>query len=217
MDRVRSPQRRMGPDWRRDRAGRAGFTLIELSMVVVILAIIIAAGLPTFSRFQKKTALSAEGAKIVQTLRYAQQRAILERETMQVVFDLDEKTFWVPSEQERIRRQPGRGRVRQTRRPKEIKQFYQKIPDDFVIDLFYYVWVDRDVRKGENVIQFRPDGTADEVYITLLRLAEEPEDEFRIFIKVSGTTGLVKAYEGRYEHEGWDFFEGRFDDADELS
>ena len=212
-----SPERQTVVSCRRETPGWAGFTLIELATVVMILAIIIAAGLPSFGRFHRKTALSAEATKLVQTLRYAQQRAVLERETMQVVFDLDDKTYWIPREEEEIRRQPGRGRVRKPRRPQEFKSFYRRIPSDYVVDLFYYVWTDRDVTKGETAIHFSPDGTADEVYITLLRLAQDQEDEIRIFIKVSGATGLIKCHEGRDEYEGWDFFDGRLDDTDELS
>jgi prepilin-type N-terminal cleavage/methylation domain-containing protein len=197
--------------------GQAGFTLIELAAVVAILAIVIAAGLPAFSRFQKKTALSAEGTRMVHSLRYAQQRSVLERETMEVVFDLDNKAYWIPVIREEIRREPGRGRVRTPRRQKEFASFHQKIPSDYTIDLFYYAGVDREVRKGETAVKFYPDGTADEVYITLLRRSEDPEDDMRIFIKVSGVTGLVKVHEGRGEYEGWDFFDGRLDDKDELS
>ncbi len=198
-------------------ASAAGFTLMELAMVVTILAVIIGASLPAFNSFQKRARLSAEASRVVQTLRYAQQRSVLERNTISVVFDLDEKAYWIPRVEEDVRRQEGRGRVRKSRRPDVFQNFRQKISADYVVDLFYYPTYDQEVTKGETTVSFRPDGTADALYMTLLKEGEEPEDNRRIFIKVSATTGLIKVHEGVYEYEGWDFFDGVLDDRDELS
>ncbi|HPA45783.1 MAG TPA: GspH/FimT family pseudopilin [bacterium] len=193
---------------------RSGFTLIELATVVVILAIVMAAGLPAFSGFQKRAALSAEAERLVQTLRYAQQRSILERQNMEVVLDLEERAYWIPVVKEETRRQ--RGRVRKSRRQEELMSLRQKIKDDYAIELFYYPLLDQEGKKGENSIRFYPDGTADAVNLTLLKTAEYREDEYRIFIKVMGTTGQVKTWQSHDEDDGWDFFDGKFDSMSEL-
>lgn len=193
---------------------RGGFTLIELATVVVILAIVMAAGLPAFSGFQKRAGLSAEAERLVQTLRYAQQRAILERQEMEVVIDLKEKAYWIPVVKEDIRRH--RGRVRKSRRQEELMSLRQKIKDGYVIEFFYYPLLDQEAKKGENSIRFYPDGTADAVNLTLLKTAEYREDEYRVFIKVMGTTGQVKTFQSRYENDGWDFFDGKLDSMSEL-
>ncbi|MFH1737860.1 MAG: GspH/FimT family pseudopilin [bacterium] len=208
-------QRHTALHTRRRCAGRAGFTLIELTLVVAILAVITAASLPTFSRFQRKAALSAEGSKLVQTLRYAQQRSVLERQPIQVVFDLKKKAYWIPTWDEQVRRQ--QGRVRKPRKIKELKSFRWKIKNDHDIELFYYPLLDREVKKDETAIQFYPDGTADTVYITLVKVNAEWDKEIRIFIKTVGTTGQIKSYVAQDELEGWDFYDGRFDEKDEMS
>lgn len=195
----------------------AGFTLLELAMVVTILAIIVGASLPAFNRFQKRARLSAEASRIVQTLRYAQQRSVLERKRIPVVFDLENKAYWIPRVEEDVRRQEGRGRVRKSRRSDVFQNFRQKISEDYVIDLFYYPTIDQEVTKDEAVVNFYPDGTADGLYLTLLKEEESAEESRRIFIKVSAITGLVKVHEGVYEYEGWDFYDGAYDDDDELS
>ena len=51
--------------------------------------------------------------------------------------------------------------------------------------------------------------SAEPVYITILRLANEEEEERRFFIKTSPTTGMIKTYEGRTQQEGSDFYRGR--------
>lgn len=213
MIRTSDPPAERAMRWNRPSEGRpGGFTLIELAMVVLILAIITAVGLPSFSRFQRKSALSAEGSKLVQSLQYAQQRSVLEGEEMEVVVDVDERAYWVPVIEEDVRRQPGRGRVRTSRREEVRKALFHKLGADYVLELFYYPLLDQEVTRGESSIRFFPDGTADAVYLTLVKVDEDPDKEYRIFIKIMGTTGLVKSYVGRNENTGWDFFEGRLDD-----
>lgn len=198
-------------------ARRSGFTIIELVVAISLILLITAIGAPNFKSLYERTELQRASGEFSNALRYAQQRAVMERNPIRLVIDVDNRLFYVPVEQDDERRQYSsrsrRSRSRSSsrrsnRRVREVKAIQGKLPDGFIYEFVYKVAEDEEIRRGEGEIYFYPDGSADASYITLLRLAEDRYDEKRVFIKIDPATGQIQAKAGRTEEEGSDFYRG---------
>jgi prepilin-type N-terminal cleavage/methylation domain-containing protein len=64
-----------------------GFTLIEITVVVAIIAVISAISIPIYKQLSPNIVLNATTRDIASDLRYAQQLAVTEQVNYQVVFD----------------------------------------------------------------------------------------------------------------------------------
>ncbi|MBD3265357.1 prepilin-type N-terminal cleavage/methylation domain-containing protein [bacterium] len=201
------------------------FTLIELALAVTLIAILTMAGIPSFRALYERTELQGQADTLASTMRYAQERAIIERIPTRMVIDVENNAFHilVPKEEERRHYQSrSRGRSRRSRasgyrRRGREEEFVikapHKLPNNFLFEFVYKVAADREVRRGEGEIFFYPDGSTEAVFITILRLAHKEEDERRMFIKTSAATGQIKTMEGRTQQHGSNFFEGYYDDG----
>ena len=205
---------------------QAGFTLIELTMVVLLLAILTVVGIPSFRLLYEKSEMSQATTSFSGALRYAQQRAVMERVPIRVVIDVKENNFWVPVEDKKERRHYTSRRRRRNssrrssstkkRRVREKKEIRAKLPDGFIFEFVYNVAQDKEIRRREGEFYFYPNGSADEMFVTILRLAKSRDDEMRIFIKTSPATGVIRSMEGNSEQEGSDFYRGYYDDRSNL-
>lgn len=200
------------------RRAEKGFTLIELVLVLLLMAAITAIGVPSFRSLYVTSEMQRVSSEFLNTLRYAQQRAILERTPVQVIIDVENSTFWVPVEEEpdrrhyrsRSRRQRSSRRYESNRaRNVRFERAQQsRLPEDFIFEFVYNVQEDEEYFRDEAPVAFMPDGSAVPMFITILRLADDPEDERRLFIKTEPATGRILMHEGRTEEEGALFYEG---------
>ncbi len=211
-----------------NKKSRAGFTLIEITLVVLLLAILTLVGLPAFREFYERSELKQAASEFLGALRYAQQRSVMERIPIRVVVDLDKNSFWVPVEEPEERRhyqsrRRSRSRRRNTRstsrsrdRVNEVKEIRGSLPDGFIFEFVYKVAEDDEIRRGEGEFYFYPDGSADAAYFTILRLAKKQADEKRVFLKVVPSTGLIRSMEGTTEEEGSRFYRGDYDEEGQI-
>jgi prepilin-type N-terminal cleavage/methylation domain-containing protein len=79
--------------------GSAGFTLIELGVVLLIISVVIALVIPRF-RDQSHTELVSQTRKLATTFRFLQQEAILNGRVYRLNFDLDQQRYFVTSAEE---------------------------------------------------------------------------------------------------------------------
>lgn len=202
---------------------KKAFTLIEMTLAVLILAVITAVGIPSFKSLWAKSEMQQASAHFVGALRYAQQRAVMERYPISIFINVTENTFYVPVEQADEKRiySTRRGRRSGTSsrrssssrrdRTEYVKEIQGKMPKGFIFEFVYNVSKDDEVKRGEESFTFYPDGSADAAFFTLLRLADSKEKERRIFVKTNPATGNVQMMEGKTEREGSEFYKGYYD------
>jgi len=207
---------------KRIKRNDGGFTLMELTLVALILSIITTLAIPVFKSLYEKSEVQRAVSEFISTLRYAQQRAVMERVPIRVVVNVDKKVYWVPVEEDKERRhyetrsrrhRASRRRDEHIKRVREVKEIQSALPKGFIFEFVYKLADRREVRRGDGEIYFYPDGSADAAYITILRLAKTKEDERRVFMKVISTTGTIKSMEGTAERQGSDFYRGLYDDG----
>jgi prepilin-type N-terminal cleavage/methylation domain-containing protein len=93
-----------------------GFTLLELMMVMLVIALVLAVSYPSLSRGSTALHLRATGRDILNTFRYAREKAVTEQTGMQIAVDRqkqelvlsnnlgDDARRYVPPEDVRIER-----------------------------------------------------------------------------------------------------------------
>ena len=77
------------------RSARAGFTLIELSIAIFIIAIIIAVSIPSFVRSYNAALLNAMGRTLVTDCEFAKLNAVLHQRNVACYIDMDKQTIWL--------------------------------------------------------------------------------------------------------------------------
>ena len=76
-----------------NRSGRAGFSLIELSIVLFILAIVMAVSVPSFIRSYNAATLNATGRTVITSCQFAKLNAVLRQQKVAFYIDLDKRTI----------------------------------------------------------------------------------------------------------------------------
>ncbi len=88
-----------GSDPRPERH-QAGFTLLELLIVLLILSFVVGFSIPLFSRTYSRLKLEAFSYHVAKLLDYAGQRAVASRNRMRVHFDAEGRRYWLLQAQE---------------------------------------------------------------------------------------------------------------------
>lgn len=70
-----------------------GFTLLEIAIVIIIIALLAMISLPVYQQFQPTLKLNAEARQLASDLRYAQQMAITEQISHLVVMDMINNSY----------------------------------------------------------------------------------------------------------------------------
>lgn len=74
-----------------------GFSLMEIMVVLAIIAVLSSISMPALRGFAAMRRLKTSAQAIVDTLRFARDMAITERNTHLVVFDIDSNRYWLAS------------------------------------------------------------------------------------------------------------------------
>jgi len=77
------------------RRRRAGFTIIEMSIAVFIIAIIIAVTVPSFVRSYNEAVLNATGRTVATSCEFAKLNAVLHQRNVAFYIDMDRQTIWL--------------------------------------------------------------------------------------------------------------------------
>jgi len=134
----------MKPYMRRLR--NQGFTLLELMIVVLVLALVLAVSYPSLSRGSTALHLRATGRDVLNTFRYAREKAVTEQTRMKVVVDREKQQLMLTD-------YFGDG-VRTYLLPKDIKIQRIALAGNEIMDSFM-------------VVRFLPNGSCDNSEVLL--------------------------------------------------
>jgi prepilin-type N-terminal cleavage/methylation domain-containing protein len=76
---------------------RYGFSIVELMVAVVIIALMALAGFAVFKGFRKTTSVKVAARDVVNIMRLARQKAITSREDYYALYDITGNRVWVQS------------------------------------------------------------------------------------------------------------------------
>ena len=139
------------------RVGRSnepsGFTLVELAVVLVILAVILGLVLPEASSFFFRSDLKASSRKLAGAVAYARSQAMLEGRIWEITLDLDTDSFWAAAVKEED--SPDQKTVKKRTLAGEVRFIdVKKLPDE-------------NKRAGRVVLHFHPKGLVEPAVIHL--------------------------------------------------
>lgn len=166
----------------RVKSKRPGFTFIELMLVAILIGIVVGISTPIFRRTFGHLQLDDTCHNIAKLMRYAQQRAVVEREAYRLRFDSSRGTYWLEVEKAEV------DPLRTSKAFVPIRGRFGKrypIPRGIVVTF-----------KEEDVtaITFYPDGRADNVTIYV---SDQKANAYTL--KTARRIGYVKVVEGREE------------------
>ena len=135
---------------------RAGFTLIELSIVVFIMAVVLAICIPSFVRSYNGAVLRDTAQTFATTCQFARVQAVTEQKPALLHIDLPRQMFWVT--------QPGHSEESVADEDQTLKTY----------EISKRVWLftaerldDTEGDQKEVQVSFYPNGTCDPVSIVL--------------------------------------------------
>ena len=82
------------------RKSVAGFTLLELMAVIVIIGVMVGFSVPRFRRTFNHLQLQVFANDVVRLLAYANQRAVTRGEVLRIHFDVEGRQYWLASTNE---------------------------------------------------------------------------------------------------------------------
>ena len=204
-------------DQREARPQAAGFTLIEMVMVILLLGLMTAFAAPQLRGFYEQSEMARISTGLLELLNYAHQRAVLEQQQQTVIIDVRENTYWMEMvDEERIKKRSRRGSYRSRRRQKMLEKLNGGLPRPYEFDHCYLPVQDDRVRRGEARLTFYPDGSCDGLHVTIARLDKDrPEKDRYLFIRLNSNTGKARVRESVDRRDGDRFFEGYWDEDEE--
>jgi prepilin-type N-terminal cleavage/methylation domain-containing protein len=83
-----------------DQRAQAGFTLLELLIVILIMAVVVGFSVPRFSRTFSNLQLQVFAYNVAKLLTYASKRAVARGEVLRIHFDVEGRRYWLAQAQE---------------------------------------------------------------------------------------------------------------------
>jgi general secretion pathway protein H len=84
----------------RHRRRPAGFTLLELLIVMLILAVVVGLSAPRFGRTFRHLQLQLFASEVANVFTYASTRAVAREEILRIQFDVEGRRYWLARAQE---------------------------------------------------------------------------------------------------------------------
>jgi len=137
-----------------------GFTLLELMVVIFIVSLVLALSYPSLSRGASSFHLKATGRDVLNTFRFAREKAITEQTGMQVTIDKEKQEI-----------------VLSDNLGENVKKYL--LPQD--VKILRMAMADHEVFENSLVIQFLPNGSSENAAVllssktgSLLRIVTDP-------------------------------------------
>jgi prepilin-type N-terminal cleavage/methylation domain-containing protein len=167
----------------------AGFTLIELMVVVAIMTLVLGWGLPNMLRTVEKQGINKAVTDLMEGCKQARAYAILTGEPSEFVIRAEDGQMTVRKAQgPRLMRHSGGDAVGVTTTGRtsgeNLKGFNEALEDDVAVELLDVNFIDQ-MEFSEGIVRFYPNGTSDEFTIVL-----RVEDEWRK-VSLDPITGIA--------------------------
>ncbi|MEW6536155.1 MAG: prepilin-type N-terminal cleavage/methylation domain-containing protein [Candidatus Auribacterota bacterium] len=169
----------------------AGFTLIELSVVVLILSIIVVAAVPRFRSTYETIKFRNTVYNIVKLMYYARDRAIIERKPYRVRFFKDDPAAYCLETLKEPEKEEENKSSRRSSRNRDKEPEFEELQGSIGRKMFFPQDIELDIDEPdkEDYVTFYPDGQSDECVIYITGANDET---YTITTKQS--VGLVKLY-----------------------
>lgn len=161
-------------------AKRAGFTLIELLVVIVIFSIILAVFLPLSIKSFRSLQLLDSTRNITSLMRYLQDKAILERKTYSLDFDIMASCYSVSAKTD--------GHFKEFKEIKTALLSKKSLGSNLKIESLV-IKQEKFLDKEKSSIYFYPDGSIDEVILVLTNSLGE---KITIETNLSGKIDVIR-------------------------
>jgi Tfp pilus assembly protein FimT len=181
---------------------RGGYTFLELTIIMAIIMMVAAIGVPRLLSWVNEGNLGAECRRLAGTIRYLRSKAAQHRESFFLTLDIEKAAYW-----SELRRDPSeiehRGYYVSWEDPSDEE--FETYEDDLVsrrelrrrVAFEHVVFAEgADEHYGKVRIEFRPDGTSETVAIYLTAT-----DGRVATVMINGHTGRVTIYDYREELE----------------
>jgi prepilin-type N-terminal cleavage/methylation domain-containing protein len=152
-----------------------GFTLVELLVVTIIIAILTIISIPSFRRTYNSLQLSTSANDLASALRYAQERSIAQRNNYRFILNIDNNNYWME-------------KLETTEEGEEYQRIKGKLGRTFYVPKFLTI------EPNSTEIIFNPDGSSD---LILIYIIDQKENYFTIASE--GISGYVKVYDYKKE------------------
>lgn len=167
------------PTSRAGTSNNRGFTFIEISMVLLILAVFTVAAFPRFTAFLSTGGIENSISRLSLYIEHLRDQAIYRRKALLLHCDIEKGRFWVTAERDE---EKGEVLMRPFGFPEDVKVMDIVIADG------------EKIAKGEVDILFFPGGKADGALIHL-----KGRDERDVTLEIPYLARDVKVHEGYVE------------------
>lgn len=202
----------------RIKTRRDGFTLLELVMVILVLAIITVGAVPQLRGLYRHSELARAVTGMVELLNYAHQRAVLEQQPQVVLLDVKEGRYWMEAlDEERASKRKRRASLRSSsRRRKNVTKMSGGFPKGYEVAYCYLPLADEEVHREEARLTFYPDGSCDGLHVTVAKFGySDHNKDMYLFIKMDSNTGKIKMKESEDADDAYDFYLGYWTEDEE--
>lgn len=160
--------------------------------MLFIMGLITAMAMPTFVNFHRKSEEQRTTNRLTQLLRFAHQQAIFKRKVRTVGIDFETNSYY-------LREDPLPGDYEFETR----KRHQTPLPEGFEFEVIEFPDREEAEDSDEAFVSFYPNGTADQVKLTLRRVNDRGLTENLFIVRVNGATGHIKVKEKREDEESY--------------
>lgn len=154
-----------------------GFTLVEIMIVVIIVAVMFAVALPSLRGVNDNNRLRASVRELTNLMKYARTEAVFSGRTTEVFLDTEHHEFWLD-----LRRPVERGSEKKKGSMERRRGLEKKVAFDAINAVEQNI-----LKKGIIAVDFYPDGTASPTLISL-----KNDRETRYTVEVIRSTGQIE-------------------------